>query len=93
MRKRIVTNWSSAFRRREYPSANTSPDTSADESPTFQHVPAQLPPIDTKGKTRAQIKAEEYDRNCGSAWREYNACLKVSRAWTGRYRADNTRPR
>lgn len=77
--KRIITNWSSAFRRREYPTTATPTDATTDEAPTFQQVPTQLPPIDTRGKTRAQIKAEEYDRNCGSAWREYNACLKASR--------------
>ena len=76
--KRIITNWSSAFRRRDYSKAAVPPDTTTDEAPTFQHVPSQLPPIDPRGKTRAQIKAEEYDRNCGSAWREYNACLKAS---------------
>lgn len=40
-------------------------------------VPVNLPPIDTRGKTRAQIKAEEYERNCGALWRNYQSCLKV----------------
>ncbi|WVQ78413.1 hypothetical protein IAT38_000499 [Cryptococcus sp. DSM 104549] len=36
----------------------------------------EMEPIDTAGKTRAQIKAEEYDRNCGKVWAEYQGCLK-----------------
>ncbi|WRT64953.1 uncharacterized protein IL334_001894 [Kwoniella shivajii] len=32
--------------------------------------------IDTKGKTRSQIKAEEYQRNCGRFWDDYQGCLK-----------------
>jgi hypothetical protein len=38
---------------------------------------AKLPPIDTRGKTRAQIKAEEYERNCGALWKSYQTCLQV----------------
>ena len=38
---------------------------------------SKLPPIDTRGKTRAQIKAEEYERNCGALWRTYQTCLQV----------------
>ncbi|KAK1925829.1 hypothetical protein DB88DRAFT_485279 [Papiliotrema laurentii] len=34
-----------------------------------------MPPIDKRGKTRAQIKAEEYERNCGAVWRQYKSCL------------------
>jgi hypothetical protein len=34
--------------------------------------------IDTRGKTRAQIKAEEYEKACGGYWRDYQSCLKVS---------------
>ncbi|OCF37498.1 hypothetical protein I316_00622 [Kwoniella heveanensis BCC8398] len=29
-------------------------------------------------KTRARIKAEEYQRNCGKVWEEYQGCLKKS---------------
>jgi hypothetical protein len=39
--------------------------------------------IDTRGKTRAQIKAEEYEKACGGYWRDYQSCLKVSRIQTG----------
>ena len=35
------------------------------------------PAIDIRGKTRAQIKAEEYERNCGQVWKDYHQCLKV----------------
>ncbi|ODN83225.1 hypothetical protein, variant [Cryptococcus amylolentus CBS 6039] len=34
--------------------------------------------IDTTGKTRAQIKAEEYDRACGALWKDYQGCLQKS---------------
>lgn len=44
---------------------------------TADHVPS-LAAIDTKGKTRAQVKAEEYERSCGEAWTRYQSCLKVS---------------
>ncbi|TXT15988.1 hypothetical protein VHUM_00491 [Vanrija humicola] len=33
-------------------------------------------PLDTSGMTRAQIKAAEYERYCGAAWREYQGCLR-----------------
>jgi hypothetical protein len=36
-------------------------------------------PLETRGKTRAQIKAEQYERACGAVWREYQGCLKVRR--------------
>ncbi|WVQ97887.1 hypothetical protein IAU59_005004 [Kwoniella sp. CBS 9459] len=29
-------------------------------------------------KTRAKVKAEEYQRNCGKVWEEYQGCLKKS---------------
>ncbi|WWC59426.1 uncharacterized protein I303_101982 [Kwoniella dejecticola CBS 10117] len=31
-----------------------------------------------KGKTRAQVKAEEYQRNCGRFWEDYQGCLKTA---------------
>ena len=39
--------------------------------------PVYTKPINTSGKTRAQIKAEEYDRNCGAIWNDYKGCLHV----------------
>ncbi|WWC67769.1 uncharacterized protein I206_101681 [Kwoniella pini CBS 10737] len=32
--------------------------------------------IDIRGKSKSQIKAEEYQRNCGKFWEDYQGCLK-----------------
>ena len=32
-------------------------------------------------KERSRLMAEEYERNCGSLWTDYRACLQVSRGW------------
>lgn len=50
--------------------------------------PVHAKPINTEGKTRAQIKAEEYDRNCGAIWHEYRGCLHVG---TDAHTSDSTR--
>ena len=43
------------------------------------HAPhAGVPRVDPTGKTRAQVKAEEYELACGAAWKSYQKCLKVS---------------
>ncbi|WWC87070.1 uncharacterized protein L201_001956 [Kwoniella dendrophila CBS 6074] len=46
------------------------------ESSTQAQLQTKLEQIDTKGKTRSQIKAEEYQRNCGKFWEDYQGCLK-----------------
>ena len=83
-----MTSWSAAFKPRR---AQTPPTTSSanDQQAPFQSLPqdtGQQPqanveqtPIDTTGKTRAQLKAEEYDRACGQVWRNYQTCLTVGR--------------
>lgn len=41
-------------------------------------------------KERSRLMAEEYERNCGSLWTDYRACLQVSltKAGDGRYPTD-----
>ncbi|KAL7420158.1 hypothetical protein Q5752_005124 [Cryptotrichosporon argae] len=77
---RIITNWSSAFRRRA-PLVLASEGDTAPASAGGAHDGAAAPTlvsVDTRGKTRAQIKAEEYERSCGAAWNEYQGCLKTA---------------
>jgi hypothetical protein len=75
---RLITSWSSAFTRKAHPT-HTIPPRSGETEPT-NAVNSSTPQaaIDNTGKTRAQIKAEEYDRACGEVWKEYQSCLKVS---------------
>ena len=88
-RKRIITNWSNAFPTRTH-STNPVPGTGENEArggyvhqygnqarETFEPLTdAEI--LDNKGKTRTQLKAEQYERECGAAWRDYQKCLKVS---------------
>ncbi|KAI9634738.1 uncharacterized protein MKK02DRAFT_37617 [Dioszegia hungarica] len=77
--RRIVTNWSAAFPARTAAPQPIAPETqpSAPDDPVeaVRHTPYIA---DTKGKSRNQIKAEEYEQRCGSAWRSYQSCLKAS---------------
>jgi hypothetical protein len=78
-RPKIITNWSSAFRPRGSVQKAPEVETKTAAPSVYQHTTADMPPIDKRGKTRAQIKAEEYERNCGAVWRQYKSCLTVSR--------------
>ncbi|KAK4688370.1 TRIAP1/MDM35 family protein, partial [Tremellales sp. Uapishka_1] len=78
---RIKTNWSSALRRETHvdigvPSSLPSDSNSPIAPSTYVAEVVSEQPIDTRGKTRAQVKAEQYERACGGAWREYQHCLK-----------------
>jgi hypothetical protein len=79
---RISTNWANTFRRRstnsllDYPLPESRMETEALPSTELYHIPPSQPLV-TAGKTRAQIKAEEYERACGESWKRYQACLKV----------------
>ncbi|ORY30583.1 hypothetical protein BCR39DRAFT_587849 [Naematelia encephala] len=88
VRAQLVTSWSAAF-----PSRITNPRLDVHSpvavdgslSPDFDHgsQTRDAVPVDTTGQTRAQIKAAEYERACGAAWKAYRSCL-------GRAIAQNT---
>nr|XP_031864420.1 uncharacterized protein CI109_000334 [Kwoniella shandongensis]KAA5531492.1 hypothetical protein CI109_000334 [Kwoniella shandongensis] len=76
----LITSWANAF-----PSRRTVPPPHHPHTRIHVHHPhtpdepddeIDDDPIDTTGKTRSQIKAEEYERSCGKAWLEYQGCLK-----------------
>ncbi|KAK6903911.1 hypothetical protein L486_03487 [Kwoniella mangroviensis CBS 10435] len=48
----------------------------SEPEPESEIVSEAAEAIDTKGKSRSQIKAEEYQRNCGRFWEDYQGCLK-----------------
>lgn len=80
--RKLITNWSHAFRSRPrlMPPAGTEANEGKVEwetSAVYEMVSTTVPSIDKRGKTRAQIKAEEYDLACGQHWRDYQGCLKV----------------
>lgn len=89
LRRPLVTSWANAFPSRARTAVTVETDLSEpsqSESPSLRvATPQNTSPIDTRGKTRAQIKAEEYERACGEHWREYQDCLKVRSEvyWTG----------
>ncbi|WVR04488.1 hypothetical protein IAU60_001492 [Kwoniella sp. DSM 27419] len=89
----IITSWASAFPSRPRRSAGHHPaqGAKAEESHWFdfglsdeqdegdvQEGGQEVEQVDTSGKTRAQVKAEEYQRNCGKFWDEYQGCLKTA---------------
>lgn len=74
---RIITNWSKAFRPRAADVQADGSGQSSSMSPPDPKPVADAEPLDTRGKTRAQIKADEYERACGHLWRQYQGCLKV----------------
>jgi hypothetical protein len=80
LRKPLITNWANAFRSRTIPLNGDTPLEDAVD-PSTSHVAPELQrssyKIDTRGKTRAQIKAEEYEKACGEPWQLYQTCLKV----------------
>ena len=79
--ERLLTNWSNAFP----PSSSARLSSSKDGQGPLPHdtggvggeVIKEAEPIDLAGKTRAQIKALEYERVCGDKWRRYNQCVQV----------------
>lgn len=78
---RLVTSWAAAFRPRD---SRTVANRTA-HHPLIQTLnpgnriwqPIEEAATDVTGKTRAQIKAEEYDRACGEPWQRYQLCLTV----------------
>lgn len=75
---RIITNWSLAFPSK--PTATRQPIASETQTAASPAPPVEEPYVpDTKGKSRSEVKAEEYERRCGEAWRSYQTCLKVCR--------------
>lgn len=78
---RPKTNWSGAIGRSSvsrHNSASSVADTSAPLSlGNHESNQVDLPQIDTRGKTRAQIKAEQYERACGEQWKAYRHCIEV----------------
>ena len=78
----LITSWASAFRRRYPPSGSRSDlsETPAGEGTRSDAVesPVEATPVETAGKTRAQIKAAQYEKGCGEVWKTYQKCLKVT---------------
>ena len=85
-RRPLVTSWSGAFRARGVStnapgSSSTSAPTPTSQATTYaEFPPSAIVSIDRRGKTRSQIKAEEYEAACGGLWRDYQGCLKVRSA-------------
>jgi len=80
LRKPLVTSWANAFPKRTRPIIGDTPSEDTTDSSFSNSVPElqrSSYKIDTRGKTRAQIKAEEYEKACGEPWRLYQSCLKV----------------
>jgi hypothetical protein len=80
LRKPLITSWANAFPIRTRPIIGDAPLEDAIDSSISNAVPElqrSSYKIDTRGKTRAQIKAEEYEKACGEPWRLYQSCLKV----------------
>lgn len=61
-----------------YRHRDDAPLPAADDMVSAAHVhdDAELEPLDTVGMSRHEIKAAQYERRCGRAWREYQACLR-----------------
>jgi hypothetical protein len=81
-RQYLITSWASAFRQRpRHQEPRDLPYEDPLDSPQKDTTVIPSGPtkaVDTAGKTRAQIKAEDYERACGESWRTYQKCLKVS---------------
>ena len=78
----LITSWATAFRQR-HPPKGLRPDPSvppAGEGTSGDTVepPMEATPVETAGRTRAQIKAEQYEKGCGEVWKSYQKCLKVT---------------
>ena len=78
---RPVTSWASALRSRDKNDriGRSSQQSGVGMVPENVELPFVMKdkPITFEGKNRAQIKAQEYERACGEAWRNYQKCLKV----------------
>lgn len=89
-KRTLITSWANAFpshrsatlsqTKSRQPNSSTLEGTSfpAYNYPDPVYENSQSMNIDTAGKTRAQIKAEEYERACGQLWKDYQGCLMVS---------------
>lgn len=79
-KRRLITSWaySSAFRRRAMATPAAADDMVGASHVHFDLEEEEGPPMDTEGMTRAQIKAAQYERQCGKVWKEYQGCLRVS---------------
>lgn len=95
LRKPLVTSWANAFRTRPRPVIDEAPLEDISDSYISHDVPEMQRSsykIDTRGKTRAQIKAEEYEKACGEPWRLYQSCLKVCPALSVQLMAESGCP-
>lgn len=89
-KRTLITSWANVFPSRRsttlpqtksrLPSSSAGEGTSlpVPDYPDPVYEDSQIVNIDTAGKTRAQIKAEEYERACGQLWKNYQGCLVVS---------------
>ena len=82
IRQRPITSWADAFRTRPVVQVDHDPSMEDPSSANYGNessiIGPNQKPIETAGKTRAQVKAEEYEQACGQSWRIYQVCLKVS---------------
>ncbi|OXH40085.1 hypothetical protein J008_01262 [Cryptococcus neoformans] len=86
-KRTLITSWANVFPSRRsttlpqtksrLPSSPAGEGTSlpVPDYPDPVYENSQIVNIDTAGKTRAQIKAEEYERACGQLWKNYQGCL------------------
>ncbi|KIR54266.1 hypothetical protein I315_03325 [Cryptococcus gattii Ru294] len=86
-KRTLITSWANAFSsHRSTTLSQTKPRQPTSSTLEGTPLPAYNYPdpvyensqsmnIDTAGKTRAQIKAEEYERACGQLWKDYQGCL------------------
>ncbi|BEJ12207.1 hypothetical protein CspHIS471_0206670 [Cutaneotrichosporon sp. HIS471] len=77
-KRRLITSWahSSAFRRRAMATPAPADDMIGASHVHFDLEEEEEPAMDTEGMTRAQIKAAQYERQCGKVWKEYQGCLR-----------------
>ncbi|GMK53996.1 hypothetical protein CspeluHIS016_0105820 [Cutaneotrichosporon spelunceum] len=77
-KRRLITSWaySSAFRSRVMPTPAPADDMVGASHVHFGVEEEEGEPMDTEGMTRAQIKAAQYERQCGKVWKDYQRCLR-----------------
>ncbi|ORX37198.1 hypothetical protein BD324DRAFT_625140 [Kockovaella imperatae] len=81
-RKMNPLNWSSAIGAANRKVHQESRTADAYHPPQHDNDDSESRPIfvsiDPKGKTRAQVKALQYERACGQVWQQYRACLQAA---------------
>lgn len=78
--KPLITSWANSPVFRSYRHRDDAPLPAADDMVSSPHVhdAEELEPLDTLGMTRHEVKAAEYERRCGRAWRAYQGCLRAA---------------